>query len=511
MMEGKIGMVSLVGAGPGDPGFMTVKGLKRLRSCDAVVYDHLAAEIFLEEVKEGCLKLYVGKQSGRHYKKQEEINGLLTELAKEGRRVVRLKGGDPFVFGRGGEEVTALFREGIPFEVIPGVTSAVAALETAGIPVTHRAVSRSFHVMTGHTMEEEDTLSLNFGELAKLSGTLVFLMGLGRLSLIINGLLEHGMSEATPGAVVENGTLPGQQVVRGTLKNLKELVEAKGIQTPAVIVVGETAALDFSSTALLPLKGARVAVTGTGFLTRKLRKRLQEDGAFTECVLSMEIKTRRGGQEMKTVYEGLKDYDWIVFTSANGVREFFSGLMEQGLDLRSLGHVCFATVGAGTAKELGRYGFHTDYTPREFCVCSLADGLKEMVKEGERVLIPRSAGGSRELNEKLNEAGIWYDDVILYQVVRTSAAEGELPESLGKADYVTFGSGTCVDAFFEEAGEKGLKLLESVRVVCIGSITAGRLLKHGRKADVTAETFTADGLAKAICSDWKGRGRETVV
>lgn len=513
-MRKKIGMVSLIGAGPGDPGFMTVKGLNRLQACDAVVYDHLASERFLEEVKEDCLKIYVGKQAGCHYKKQEEINRLLIELAEAGRSVVRLKGGDPFVFGRGGEEVLALFGAGIPFEVIPGVTSAVAALAAAGIPVTHRAVSRSFHVMTGHTMEEAEGLSLRFGELARLSGTLVFLMGLTHLPLIVNGLMEHGLSKDTPAAVVENGTLVNQRVVRGQLGGLEELVEKEGIKTPAIIVVGETAALDFSSTFTPPLNGVRVAVTGTGYLAERLGQRLQKEGALTECVLSMERKSHRNSPEMKAAYEGLDAYGWIVFTSANAVREFFAGLLEWGRDFRSLGHVKFATVGTKTAEELRRYGFFTDYTPGKFCVSSLADGLKQILAKGERILIPRSGGGSEELNQKLCEAGILYDDVVLYEVTRRltesevktekEPEEGSkrLGRALEKSDYLTFASGSCVDAFFDEAGESSLKLLERVRVVCIGSITAGRLLKHGRKADVTAETFTVDGLAEAMCDDW---------
>lgn len=502
MMTKEIGKVSLVGAGPGDPGLMTIRGLKRLRSCDAVVYDHLASDRFLEEVKEDCLKIYVGKQAGCHYKKQEEINRLLVKLAKEGHSVVRLKGGDPFVFGRGGEEVLAVSNAGIPFEVVPGVTSAVAALASAGIPVTHRAASRSFHVMTGHAMEGAEGLSLDFQELSRLSGTLVFLMGLGHLSLIVDGLMEHGLSGDTPGAVIENGTLKSQRIVRGRLRDLKELVEEKGLRTPAIIVVGETAALDFSSTLVPSLRGAKVAVTGTDYLIDRLRRRLEEEGAFTECVLSMELHSHRDSPQMKAAYEELEDYHWLVFTSANGVREFFAGLLENGRDCRSLSHMKFGAVGPGTAKELFRHGFFADYTPEKYCVASLAEGLMKMVKEGERLLIPRSSGGSPELDQLLLKGGISFDDVILYDMTRREMQVGELWKALGKADYLTFASGSCVNAFFDETGELGLKLLEGVRVVCIGTVTAKKLLEHGRRADVTAKDFTVEGLAEAIFMDW---------
>ena len=501
------GKVFLVGAGPGDPGLITEKGLKRLRECDVVVYDHLASERFLDEVPEESQRIYVGKKAGCHYMKQEEINQLLVDLAREGKNVVRLKGGDPFVFGRGGEEVMAVSREGIPFEVVSGVTSAVAALASAGIPVTHRAVSRSFHIMTGHTMTEAGKLPLDFSEFAKLSGTLIFLMGLSHLPLIVKGLMENGKPGSTPAAVIEKGTLPGQRVVRGTLDTMEQRVAEEGIGTPAIIVVGEVTALDFASTYHEPLEGARVAVTGTDLLAAKLRKSLEEAGAYTECVLSMELESYRSGEAMKTAYERMADYRWIVFTSANAVREFFLGLLESGGDNRRLGHVKFAAVGKGTAKELLRYGFTTDYTPEEYCAAALAEGLKRVVKEGERLLIPRSFKGSPELVEILDSAGIVYDDIVLYDVAERRKGAKEMAESLKKADYLTFASGSGVDAFYENAGEDVTALLDGIRVVCIGDITARKLEEHGRKADVTAASFTVEGMTEAISRDWN-RGSE---
>lgn len=498
-----LGKVYLVGAGPGDPGLMTEKGLRRLRECDAVVYDHLASERFLDEVREDCQKIYVGKQAGRHYKKQPEINAMLVELAGEGRTVVRLKGGDPFVFGRGGEEVQELQRAGIPFEVVPGVTSAVAALSSAGIPVTHRAVSRSFHVMTGHTMTEAGSLPLDFNEFAKLNGTLVFLMGLTHLPLIVKGLLENGKSGNTPAAVVENGTLASQRVVRGTLEDIEEKAKAAGIGTPAIIVAGDVAALDFSSTIHAPLEGIRVAVTGTDSLAGKLRASLELLGAYTECVLTMDLESLRCGAEMTQAYGRLKTYSWIVFTSANAVREFFAGLSEHGYDHRAVCHVKFAVVGRGTGKELKNCGFLADYIPEKFDAASLAEGLVHTVKEGERLLIPRSRKGSSVLTEILSNAGIAHDDIVLYDVAERKREEKALAQSLQKADYLTFASGSAVDAFFEGLDRETALLLDHVKLACIGEITERALNKKGRQADITAKRFTVDGLVKAICEDVK--------
>lgn len=499
------GKVYLVGAGPGDPGLMTEKGLKRLRECDVVVYDYLASERFLEEVPEGSRRIYVGKKAGCHYRKQEEISRLLVDLALEGNRVVRLKGGDPFVFGRGGEEVLALSEAGIPFEVVSGVTSAVAALASAGIPVTHRAVSRSFHVITGHTMTEEGKLPPDFPVFAKLSGTLVFLMGFSHLSLIVNGLIEYGKPGSTPAAVIQNGTLPGQRVVRGTLESIEERAREEGIGTPAIIVVGEAAAYDFSSTLHEPLEGARVAVTGTDLLAARLRKKLEAAGAYTECVLSMEVESCRLCEAMKAAYERLAEYQWIVFTSANAVREFFAGLLENGRDYRSVGHVKFAAVGKGTAKELLRCGFAADYTPEVFCVSALARGLAEIVSEGERLLIPRAKKGSPELTEVLDREGILYDDIVLYDVTERKKDEKDMADALEKADYLTFASGSGVDAFFEQAGEEARAKLSKLKIVCIGDITAKKLEEHGRKADLTAAVYTVEGMTEAIAEDWKRR------
>jgi uroporphyrinogen III methyltransferase/synthase len=502
------GVVYLIGAGPGDPGLITEKGLSRLRICDAVVYDSLLSPRLLDEVPDQCRKIHVGKRAGRHSMKQEEINKLLVELAGEGLAVVRLKGGDPFVFGRGGEEIMALSEAGIPYEVVSGVTSAVAALASAGIPVTHRAVSRSFHVMTGHTLSEEGTLPPDFAEFARLSGTLVFLMGLGNLSLIVKGLLNQGKPGMTPAAVIQNGTLPGERTIRGTLTDIEEKVLADGIESPAIIVVGEVASLDFSSTLKQPLEGSRIGVTGTDSFTVRLRKQLESLGGASECILSLSIESHRKGGKMKEAYGKLPSYTWIVFTSANGVREFFHGLLEWGYDFRSVGHVKIAAVGKGTADELQRYGFLADYIPEKYQVQDLAAGLKGMVSGDDRLLIPRSLSGSKVLNEILDETGIPYDDIVLYEVALAGTETENRAEALKHLDYLTFSSASGVEAFFREADEEIKEALAGLKVVCIGDITAKALMEQGRKADIIAGIYSIQGITEAICRDWKEEKRK---
>lgn len=496
------GVVYLVGAGPGDPGLITVKGLSRLRMCDAVVYDSLSSPRLLDEVPDQCRKIHVGKRAGLPSMSQEAINELLVELAKEGLVVVRLKGGDPFVFGRGGEEILALLKAGIPYEVVSGVTSAIAALASVGIPVTHRAVSRSFHIMTGHTLSQEGTLPEDFGEFARLSGTLVFLMGLGNLSLIVKGLFEQGKPEDTPAAVIQNGTLPEQRIVRGTLKTIEEKVKESGVGSPAVIVVGEVASFDFSSTLKQLLEGCRIGVTGTDSFTGRLQKQLESLGGTSECILNLLVESYRRDEKMREAYKRLYSYTWIVFTSANGVREFYSGLLEEGYDFRAVGHVKFAAVGRGTAEELLRYGFSADYIPEKFQVRDLAAGLKNLISREDHLLIPRSSGGSKELNQVLDEAGVSYEDIVLYDVVCTGVEPENRKEVLTHLNYLTFSSASGVEAFFGENEEEMKEALAGLKVVCIGDVTAKALMKHGWKADIIAEVYSIRGITEAICRDW---------
>ncbi len=494
----KQGMVILVGAGPGDPGLITVKGLQCLKACDAVVYDSLASDELLSAVRPDCRRIYVGKRAGRHSMKQEEINRLLVELGKEGLYVVRLKGGDPFVFGRGGEEALALAAEGIAYQVVPGVTSAVAVPECAGIPVTHRSVSRSFHVITGHTKGEEGGLPPEFGQVAALSGTLVFLMGLNSLPAIVEGLLRAGKPGHLPAAVIENGTMPGARTVRGCLGDIVDRVREAGLHTPAIIVAGETAALDLSCKSGLPLAGTSVGITGTASFRERLGALLTSLGAKVECAGAMEVNSHADSPEMAAAYGQLSRYDVIVFTSANGVRLFFDGLLKSGRDFRALGRMKFAVVGPGTAGELLKRGFRADYMPQVYRTKELAELLVEAAG-APRLLIPRSRGGSPELTEILSRAGVAFDDIILYDV--TGGMQGGADMAAARPDYLTFASASGVEAYFEQLGDGAYEQLAGLRTVCIGDVTARALESRGRRVDVLAKEFTVRGMAEAILND----------
>lgn len=503
------GFVSLIGAGPGDPGLITVKGRQRLQVCEAVVYDSLASEQLLLEVGKDCRRIYVGKRAGRHSMKQEEISRLLVELGGEGLRVARLKGGDPFVFGRGGEEIEALSQAGIPYEVIPGVTSAVAVPEYAGIPVTHRGVSRSFHVITGHTKGENGGLPPEFDRLAGLSGTLVFLMGLGSLPVIVSRLLEAGREPSLPVAVIENGTMPGQRTVRGCLRDIVEKAARAGLHTPAVIVAGEVAGMDLSCRQGLPLAGTTVGVTGTPSFRERLGGLLESLGAAVSCAGSMEVRSFVKEDKIQRIYQNLGKYTILVFTSANGVRLFFQGLLEAGKDNRSVGHMRLGAVGRGTAGELKRLGFLADLVPQTYRVGDLARLLAGEAGPEDCLLIPRARGGSPELAEILRQSEVAFEDVILYDVMGSAETGREAVAVC--PDYLTFASASGVEAFFNQKGEAAPELLSGPRTVCIGDVTARALEGHGRAVDVMAQEYTVRGIAEAIINDRWEQARPNAV
>lgn len=503
----KQGMVYLVGAGPGARGLMTLRGFELLKKCDALVYDHLASEEFLSCLKEGCRVIYVGKQAGHHSMKQEKISQLLVSLAKEGLDVVRLKGGDPFVFGRGGEEILALREADIPWELVPGVSSAIAVPELAGIPVTHRQVSRSFHVMTGHCMEGDNSLLEHVKNCGSMDGTLVFLMGRGQLKTIVQGLLEGGKPEDTPSAIIEKGTLPGQRIVRAPLSSLAKKADEAGIQTPAIIVVGETASYDLlcqKEAPKRPLEGIHVGMIGTEDFQERFEAALLREGAVPEPVLTLKLTSYAASPAMALAYSHLASYSWLLFTSANGVHLFFEGLTAAGGDLRALGHIKFAVIGPGTGAALKKHGFLADYMPDTHSAAGLAEGLCSLISaDSGRLLIPRSEDGSRELTRILNEAGFSFDDIPLYKLADLSSCPFLLPAE-GCPDYVAFASASGVRSFFEKGcfQNKG-GWPEKTRALCIGALTAKALLEYGKKPDVTAASYDIEGLINALKQDVK--------
>lgn len=497
--EKRTGTVCLVGAGPGAPELLTIRGMERLKACDAVVYDHLASEELLGLVRKDCRMIYAGKEAGRHSMPQEEINRLLIELAKQGLNVVRLKGGDPFVFGRGSEEIYALKEAGISWETVPGITSAVAVPELAGIPVTHRGTSRSFHVITGHTLAGgRDKKELE--AYAALEGTLVFLMGFHSLQAITEGLIRGGKSPLTPAALIENGSLVSQRVLRADLKTLPEKAEEQGFHTPAVIVVGEAAAFDLqpeSGQDKLPLWGITAGLIGTEHFTDQMELALRKEGARTETLLQMECLEEDGKRAMASVYPRLGDYTWLVLTSVNGVRLFFEGLFQSGRDLRALGQLKVAAIGAATCKALSDRGIKPDLVPEEYCSDSLAQALGNVLHSGDRVLMARARGASLKLNQMLIKAGIPFDDIPLYDVKGVPCLRME--ERLSLCRVLIFASPSGVRAFKQAGGFRLLGDLRPPLYAAIGPVTAKALEEEtGNTADIISESYHIPGLVKAV-------------
>ena len=492
------GKVYLVGAGCGDPELITWKGLNLLRKCDVVLYDDLVASKLLEETRQNCELIFVGKRYGKHSLPQNETNDLLIEKAKEGKTVVRLKGGDPFVFGRGGEEVLALQAENIPYEVVSGVTSSIAVPAAAGIPVTHRKVARSFHVITGHTAAGgETTLTENLDVLAKLEGTLVFLMGLHHLEEICDGLMQGGKSPQIPAAVISKGTTPEQKIIRANLGELAAKVREAKLEAPAVIVIGETAELDFTGTIPRPLYGVKIGVTGTKSITRKLRDKLEELGAaVTEMDYSTIVPYRENArleEELQKIFE----YPWAVFTSPNGVEIFFDYLKKLKFDVRKLAHLQFAVIGTGTASALEKRGIYASFLPEKYDVESLAKGLCDTVKKEEKILILRAEQGSEILTEVFDEAGMTYTDVKIYDIHVDEDKRRFANEKAQEMDFITFASGSGVRGFMENGGS----IPAGTKAVCIGSSTAKMLKKYGDYEKITAETFNVDGVVEIILEE----------
>ena len=496
-----MGIVYLVGAGPGDPGLITIKGKELLQTCDVVIYDRLASFQLLEYLKDDCVKIYVGKESGHHSKTQEEINRIIVEHAQQYECVVRLKGGDSFVFGRGGEEIEELLKYNIYFEVIPGVTSAISVPESVGIPVTHRGLSQSFHVITGHTGSGGNTLTENYETLSKLDGTLVFLMGLSNLSNIVDKLVSNGKDISTPAAVISNGTMNNEKTVRGTLADIVSKVKAENVLSPAIIIIGNTAKLDFSSKIDRPLLNLKVGITGTKEIREKLEQGLSRLGAKTYSLCNMHIVEAPSINELKEELLSLEKYQWVLFTSKNAIKIFFDKLEDGKIDRRRLNHIQFAVIGIGTKQTLQKYGYFADFVPSKFNSISLAVEFSQFIRENEKVLIPRALRGSEELTDILNKNKIQFKEIFIYDV------QGKITENsqyITKMDCLAFASASGVSTFFEGIKEKGIELPADIKIACLGDVTAEAVKKFNRDADIIADVNYTDGLIESIEKfNWK--------
>ncbi len=487
-MSHSTGCVYLIGAGCGQADLITLRGLELLRQCDAVVYDDLIADELLQAAPPQARRIYMGKRLGRHYAPQEEISHTLVKLAQKGLRVARLKGGDPFVFGRGGEEALALQAAGIPFQVVPGISSAIAIPALAGIPVTHRGLSRGFHVVTAHTAQGMRT---DFDRLAGLDGTLIFLMGLSHLSDIAQGLMDAGRPPNTPAAVVSGGCAPHPATVRAPLGQLAAAAKQADVQPPAVIVVGDTAALDLTSAAARPLEGVQVALVGTPVLQQRLSAALSPLGAQVFSALTLQLEELPCSFDWNTLCDGTPR--WVVLTSQNGVAWFFRRLEEQRIDLRRL-HACrFAVIGSATAAALACHGIQADLCPSVHTTQALAQALLETVPQGQPVYLFRSALGAPELFTRLSQH-THTEDIPLYTLRAPEADCGGLLSQIQQSDYLVFSSASGVEFFQQTFGS----IPEQPSCVCIGPVTARALASHCTVPPLVAENISSQGIVHTI-------------
>ena len=487
-----MGSVILVGAGPGDPGLLTQKGRQAIENAQVVVYDRLVSPAILSLIPKDAEKINVGKESSNHLVPQEEINRILLRKAQEDKRVVRLKGGDPFLFGRGGEELELLEAAGIPFQVVPGVTSALSVPAYAGIPVTHRDFCSSVHIITGHARAGAE-LSIDFDALKRTGGTLVFLMGVTSLPKICKGLLDAGMAPDMPADVVERGTLPRQRKLVSTLERLPLEAEKAGVKSPAIIVVGKVCSLSnrFDWFDCLSLKGKTVVVTRPEDRSGTLTQRLRELGAEVVDYPCIRTVAREENPELEEAIGNLSRYRCLVFTSPAGPEIFFRRLRAVGRDARALSGLTLAAIGPKTAKALEKHGVTADLVPETYDSDHLAKALE--VVEGP-VLLCRASRGSTALPEMLERKGIPFADVPIYDTVYTAPDPQKVDALLGEKLLVTFTSASTVRGFVESLPGRDLK---NVIGCCIGKQTEAEAKKYGLTTVVSQEA-TMESLMKTI-------------
>lgn len=503
-MQGK---VYLVGAGPGDFGLITLKGYELIGQADVIVYDRLADDKLLKKARQDAEMIYVGKASSRHTMRQEEINQLLVDKAKTGAMVVRLKGGDPFVFGRGGEEALELLKADIPFEVVPGITSAISVPAYAGIPVTHRGIATSFAVITGHEDPTKSESTIKWSSLAKGVDTLVFLMGVENLPNITENLIKHGRPAETPAAVIRWGTKPEQRVLETTLGTAAQDVKEAGLKPPAIFIVGEVTKLrqDLAWFDKKPLFGKTVLVTRAREQASKLANELESLGAKVLEAPAIKIIPPETYEPLDQAIAALDSYDWLIFTSVNGVEHFFDRLFAAHKDSRALHGIKLAAIGAQTAQSLQKYGLLCDLVPMEFRAEAVVKMILPELKPGMKILLPRAKEAREVLPDQLRQAGMTVDVVQAYETIQGDADGQALAEQLaaGAIDYITFGSSSTVTNLLELLDGKK-ELLNQSKIVCIGPITGNTCHELGIKPDMMAEEYTISGMVKALLKDSEG-------
>ncbi len=505
MEKNKQGIVYLVGAGPGDPGLITVRGLECIRRAEVLVYDRLAGGRLPGFAPRGCEMIYVGKLPDRHTLRQEEINRLLVDKALEGKVVTRLKGGDPFVFGRGGEEAEFLAANGVPFEVVPGITSAIAVPAYAGIPVTHRDFTSGFAVITGHEDPAKDESSIAWDKIATGAGTLVFLMGVANLPFIVEKLMANGRDAATPVALIRWGTRPEQRTLTGTLADIVKKAEEADFTSPAIIIVGEVVSLrdTLNWFEKKPFFGKRVVVTRSREQASDLSRRIEDLGGEVFEFPAIEIGEPADFGPLDAAIGRLGEYRWLIFTSVNGVDAFFSRLRYLGGDIRDLKNAQICAIGPKTRERLEQHCLRVEYVPGEYRAEAVIEGLQGKVLPGDRVLLPRADIAREILPKTLEAMGALVDNVTAYRTVRSGGDTRLLREMLaeGLIHYVTFTSSSTVRNFAEMLGEDARALLKGVKLASIGPITSQTARDLGLTIDTEAAEYTIDGLVEALVQD----------
>lgn len=497
------GKVYLVGAGVGDPELMTVKAKRLLNEADVLIYDQLANKVMLNEVSESCEKIFVGKKSNNHTLTQDEINALIVEKGKSNKCIVRLKGGDPYVFGRGGEEGEVLKEEGITFEVVPGITSAIGGLAYAGIPITHRDDASDFHVYTGHFKTDER--AFDFDTIAKLTGTLVFLMGVKNIEKIMNGLLDGGKSAKTPVAIIRKASYPDQQTWTGTLDTLAEMKEKYQVKPPCLIVIGDVVnrreSLNFYEEK--PLFGQKVVVTRSRTQSSRLVSEIIRRGGDVIEVPSISIKAINKSVLEKEI-ENIKAYQYVVLTSENGVNVFFDGVTALGYDARHFAAIKFVTIGSGTAKALSHYGIKADIIPERYVGEEVVEAMKPYLQVGDHVLVPR-AQESRPyivdaLSEivKVTEIKTYETELDMTQELDALKLALETPENLN----LTFTSSSTVRNFLKICRTNDIDVSRFVgsKIYSIGPITSETIKSFDLPITKEAAVYTIDGILELLQS-----------
>ena len=498
MIQGK---VYLVGAGPGDIGLITVKGLDCIMQADVIVYDHLINPGLLDSARSDAEIIYAGKSFEKHAKEQHEINQTLIDKVREGKIVVRLKGSDPLVLGRGGEEAKELAANQIPFEIVPGISSSIAVPAYAGIPVTHRNIASSFAVVTGHEDPTKTTSSINWDKLATGVDTLIFLMGMGNLPKITDRLIQCGRAPDTPVALIRQGTTPKQQTLTGTLETIAGIARSASFQPPVVIVVGEVVKLRevLAWFEKRPLFGKRILVTRASAQAGALSKLLTERGADAVEMPVIEIKDLPHYNELDRAILNLPDFQWVIFTSTNGVDAFWQRLRALNLDARWFRDIKIAAIGPATAQALEERGLHPDFIPTEYTSEGILSGLSHRQIAGCRILLPRANIAPADLADGIAQLGAIPYEVTAYLTELPTEPNSRGNQMLrdGLIDVITFTSSSTVTNLLSALGNEWHSVKQT-RIACIGPKTASAAREAGMTVDIVAREQTVSGLVKAI-------------